>query len=492
MEPAKTSFVFLSAVVARLMTSRRRKPHSIFAKARKWLFGALVLFGLLAAAAAGQNKPSGEVVLLDIKGAIGPAVSDYVTRGLDQAATRGAPAVVLRIDTPGGLDTSMRDIIKAILAAPMPVVGYVAPSGARAASAGTYILYATHVAAMAPGTDLGAATPLQITAPGMPTPGSPNEKEDGKKEESADETTRNPPPSVGAIPTLQNKAVNEAAAYIRSLAEMRGRNADWAEKAVREAATLSVGEALKKNVIDLVAADIDALLKAADGRTVTIAGKPSTLATAGLGVVAIAPDWRSELLAIITNPNIAYSLFLAGVYGIMLEFYNPGALIPGITGVICLLLALYAFQVLPVNYAGLALLLVGLALMVAEAAAPSFGAMGIGGVIAFVVGSFLVLDTDVPGFEISWLLIGSIAVVSAGSFLLVLILLMRARRRAVVTGLEEMVGAIGDVIEWTGHEGRIRTHGEIWQARSDRTLAPGHKVRVGKIDGLTLVVEPET
>ena len=454
--------------------------------------GALALLGLLVVAAASQNQPSNEAVLLDIKGPIGPAVSDYVTRGLDQAAKRGAPAVILRIDTPGGLDSSMRDIIKAILAAPVPVIGYVAPSGARAASAGTYILYATHVAAMAPGTDLGAATPVQITAPGMPTPGKPNEKKDRTKDESADKPTKKSTPSTGVIPTMQNKAVNEAAAYIRGLAEMRGRNTDWAEKAVREAASLSVGEALKKNVIDLIAADVEALLKAADGRTVTIAGKPYTLATAGVRVVAIEPDWRSEFLAIITNPNIAYILFLAGIYGIVLEFYNPGVLVPGITGVICLLLALYAFQVLPVNYAGLALLLVGLALMVAEAAAPSFGAMGIGGVIAFVVGSILLLDTDIPGFGISWLLIGSIAVVSAGSFLLVLILLMQARRRAVVTGLEEMVGANGEVIEWTGHEGRIRTHGEIWQARSDRTLTPGRKVRVGKIEGLTLIVEPET
>ncbi len=450
---------------------------------------ALAPIALLTAAIAGSAEPPGLAVQLDIKGPIGPAVSDYVARGLDQATERSAAVVILRIDTPGGLDSSMRDIVKAVLGARVPVIGYVAPSGARAASAGTYILYATHVAAMAPGTDLGAATPVQITAPGMPTPSPEKPEEKGPDRDS--QAAKDAPRPARGHPTMQDKAVNEAVAYIRALADMRGRNADWAEKAVREAASLPAKDALEQHVIDLVAGDIDALLKAADGRTVTVAGKPHRLSTAGLEVVAIVPDWRSELLAVITNPNVAYILLLVGIYGIVLEFYNPGVLVPGITGAISLLLALYAFQVLPINYAGLALLLFGIALMVGEALVAGVGVLGIGGVVAFVIGSVLLLDTDVPGFGISWLLIGSVAAVSAVIFLVVLVLLMRARRRAVVTGPEEMVGATGEVIEWSGHEGRVRVHGEIWQARATRRLEVGHDVRVVELDGLMLVVQPE-
>lgn len=426
-------------------------------------------------------------IVLDLNGPIGPAASDYVHRGLAKAHEQGATIAILRIDTPGGLDVSMREIIQDILAAPLPVVGYVAPSGARAASAGTYILYATHVAAMAPGTTVGAATPVQIGVPLSPLPS----EDKGEPEAGNGEEVDQRPEATKEHPTMADKAVSDAVAYIRSLAQMRGRNAEWAEKAVREAASLSSEEALQQGVIDVLADGLTDLLTKVDGRSVSVLGETRSLETTGLVVRAIEPDWRTELLAIITNPNVAYILMLIGIYGLILEFYNPGVIVPGVTGAISLLLALYAFHVLPINFAGLALLLLGLALMVGEAFAPSFGALGIGGTAAFVIGSVMLLETDVPGYGISWMLIGSIALVSAGLFLLVMILLVRARRRGVVTGPEEMVGSKGQVIEWDGHSGRVRVHGEVWRARAARTLHPGRRIRVADIDGLTLVVEPE-
>jgi membrane-bound serine protease (ClpP class) len=291
---------------------------------------------------------------------------------------------------------------------------------------------------------------------------------------------------------MADKAVNDAVAYIRSLAQMRGRNAEWAEKAVREAATLTSEEALAEGVIDVLAGGIADLLIKLEGRAVEVLGDTRSLATSGLGVREFEPDWRTELLAIITNPNVAYILMILGIYGIILEFYSPNMIVPGVTGAISLLLALYAFHVLPINYAGLGLLVLGLALMVGEAFVPSFGALGIGGTAAFVIGSVMLLETDVPGYGISWLLIGSIALVSAGIFLVVMMLLVKSRRRAVVSGPEEMIGSKGRVVEWDGHDGRVRVHGEVWRARAARTLRPGRQVRVADIDGLTLVVEPET
>lgn len=427
------------------------------------------------AEAAGQPA-AGPVVVLDLDGPIGPAGSDYIERGLAKAAERNAALVVLRLDTPGGLDTSMRAIVRAILASKVPVAAFVAPSGARAASAGTYILYASHIAAMAPGTNLGAATPVQIGG----LPGNEPEPDKAKKDEAAP-----------AHPGLAEKAVNDAVAYIRSLAEMRHRNVEWAEEAVRKAASLSAEQALKLNIIDIIAPDVPGLLAAVDGRSVTTSAGTVRLATAQAEVLAQPTDWRTRLLGVITDPTVASLLMLVGVYALIFEFYSPGLVGPGVVGAICILLALYAFHVLPVDYGGVALLLFGIGLMVAEAFIGSFGVLGVGGVIAFVLGSVMLMDDDVPGFTVAWEVIGSVAVLCGGVFIALSALVLRARRRPVVTGREQMLGSHGPVVDWGSGEGRVRVRGEVWQARSRQRLASGQQVRVTGISGLTLEVEPD-
>lgn len=432
----------------------------------RWLL--LLLLGLAPASLAAP----GSVWVLGIDDAIGPASADYLVRNLDQAKAQGAQLVVLRLDTPGGLDSAMRLMIKAILASPVPVVSYVAPSGARAASAGTYILYASHVAAMAPGTNLGAATPVQMGG----LPGAPK---DDKAKPSDDEQT------------LARKQVNDATAYIRGLAQLRGRNADWAEQAVREAVSLPASEALRLNVIDQVANDLPALLHQIDGKTLVAAGQPQRLQTRDAAVIERLPDWRTRLLAVITHPSVALILIMIGVCGLLFEFMNPGSALGGVVGGICLLLALYALQLLPVSFAGMALILLGIAFMVAEAFLPSFGVVGFGGIVAFIAGAVILIDTDAPGFGIPVVLIGILAVVSALLIGGVAGMAIKARRRALVSGDAGLVGSLVTVTQVMADNpfcGSVQAQGEQWQAQCTTPLQAGQHVRVTARHGVTLEV----
>ncbi|GAB2901181.1 nodulation protein NfeD [Microbulbifer echini] len=465
-----------------------------------FLRGALMLallFIVLMSKSAAQEDTSPHVALLSIDGAIGPATTDYFKRATEEAGERGAALIIVHIDTPGGLDAASRDIIQHILASPIPIATFVYPSGARAASAGTYILYASQIAAMAPATTLGAATPVQIGGPpGTPGPGSkPQESEEKEKKEKQDgegESEEGKKEESLSGTAMERKVVNDSIAFIRGLAQRHGRNADWAEKAVREAATLTAAEALELNVVDIVAKNDQDLLKQIAGRKVSLDSGEITISAeiAQLPIKEYEPDWRNELLALITNPQVAYILLLIGIYGLIFEGYSPGAFVPGIVGVICLLLAFYALQVLPINYVGLALIIVGALLIVAEVFMPSFGALGIGGIIALVIGSVMLIDTDVPGMQVSRKLIAAIAGVS-GIFLLGLLLAVgRSLRKPRLASDQALVGRTALVSNV--HESEVLVHldGEIWRAHCETPLEPGQRVRIVAQRGLLLYVEP--
>ena len=418
-------------------------------------------------------------ILLDIQGPIGPATAEYLINSLEKSTERNAELVIIRMDTPGGLDASTRDIIKAILNSPVPVATFVTPGGARAASAGMYILSASHIAAMSPATNVGAATPVSII--GGEPPGQKQESGENGEDAEAETDTGN---------TMMRKAVNDAVAYARGLANRHGRNADWAELAVREAASITAETALEIGVIDLMATDIEDLLKQINGRTITVRDRSWVLDTASLEIEQIEPDWKAELLGVITSPTVAYLLLLIGIYGLFFEGYNPGAIFPGVIGAICLIIALYAFQMLPVNYAGFALLALGIILMIGEAVVPSFGVLGIGGVISLVIGSIILIDTDVPGLTVSRPLIGALALISSFGLMGIIGIALKARLRPVVSGREQLIGSSGSALTDFDHEGEVFVHSERWSAESDSPLREGQAVVVTGIDGLTLKVRP--
>ena len=449
--------------------------------------------GLVAGREAGAQEPATEparrvAVLIDVDGAIGPASVRHVETAIAGAEERSAELVILQLDTPGGLVTSMREMVAAIIASRVPVVGYVAPSGARAASAGTFIIYATHMAAMAPGTNIGAATPITMGMPGLPE-NDPSKKKDAEKSEEEKSSEEKAEPISPKDPA-KAKAVNDAVAFIRSLAELRDRNVEWAEEAVRKASSISAKEALRLGVIDVIAPDVDKLLGEIDGRQVNVVGKDETLATKGLAVERVEPDTLTEILNIITDPNIALILLMIGVYGLIFEFATPGSIGPGVIGAICLVLGLYALNQRPFNYTGLALVLIGVVCMVAEAFTPTFGILGIGGLIAFMLGAAFLIDTDVPEFQLSWPVIGGTALASGLILIVLLGYVLRTMRRPISGGLGGVVGNVAKVMDWSGSTGHVWVHGERWEARSNEQLEVDQEVRVVRIDGLTLVVSP--
>jgi membrane-bound serine protease (ClpP class) len=440
-----------------------------------------LILGLVApvnSAPAPAPSAQAHVAQLSVDGAIGPATTDYLANTMEDAREMGARTILIRLDTPGGLDAATREIIQRILASPIPVITWVTPSGARAASAGTYILYASHIAAMTPSTTLGAATPIQIGGK------SPDQKPQEEKEEASTDDD-----DQAASTAMERKVINDSVAYIRGLAHRHDRNAEWAEQAVRQAATLTAEEARVQNVVDIVATDIEDLLAQSHGRLVQMAAGPLQLQLEGLPVVNYDPSWRNRLLALITNPQVAYILLLIGIYGLIFEGYSPGAMVPGVVGVISLLTALYALQVLPVNYAGLALILVGAALIVSEAFVPSFGVLGIGGVIALVTGSIMLMDTDIPGMMISSKLIGAIAAVSSLIVLGIILMVGRSLRIPRPTSNQALVGRIAYVAHEDEDGYQARIDGELWRATSDAPLKVGQRVRILAQQGLTLMVE---
>lgn len=453
----------------------------VIAPLRVWLVrlavGLAAILPLLAFAQGAAPPPATAsgippVYVIPIHGAIGPASASFATRGMAQARKHGAQLIVLQMDTPGGLDVAMRDIIQAILASPVPVATFVYPGGARAASAGTYILYASHIAAMAPGTNVGAASPVAIGIGGA-KPG---------------DSTKTPASAPSAEDTMARKQMHDASAYLRGLAQLRQRNAEWAERAVREAVSLSADEAAAQRVVDFVAADVPALLKQIDGKQFQAAGATRVLRTAGAPVVTLEPDWRARLLAVITEPSVALILMMIGIYALMFEFSTPGMVVPGIVGAICLLLGLFALQMLPVNYAGLALIALGIGCMVAELFLPTFGALGVGGIVAFAFGAVMLIDTDVPGFGVPLPLIGALAGISALFLVGMSAMLMRSRRKPVVSGADTIVGSPGVVIDDAQADGWALIHGEQWRVHSDAPLARGQRVRVTGRRGLVLDV----
>lgn len=431
-----------------------------------------LLLGLQAQSQSSRTVETPKVMLLEVDDAIGPATAEFLLNGIEAAKKAEMQAILIKLDTPGGLDSAMRDIIKGILASPIPVITYVAPSGARAASAGTYILYASSIAAMAPGTNIGAATPVSIG--GVPNPAenqSPSKKPKADSANSSDMT---------------KKIKQDATAYIRSLAELHGRNIDWAQKAVTKADSITATKAMQLGVIDIVASSIPQLLNDINGQKVQANGETITLNTKNVEITTFQPTWRIKFLSAVTNPSVAYILLLIGIYGLFFEFMNPGSVAPGVIGAISLVVALYALQMLPISYAGLSLIFLGMGFMIAEAFVPSFGVLGLGGIVAFIFGSIMLFRTGVPGLDLPWMIIAIMSIVNGLIVFAIITFAFRARSQPQVSGRERILGSVGIVssdTEWVIFEG------ENWQYNSSQTVQPGQRVKIIDVNKLVLDVQ---
>ncbi|MBH02821.1 MAG: serine protease [Xanthomonadales bacterium] len=439
----------------------------------------------IATAAFAQDDGARTVPEIALDGSVGPATAAFVIDEIETANKRNTPFVILRIDTPGGLVSSMREIVQSILASSVPVIGYVAPEGARAASAGTYILLATHVAAMAPATTLGAATPINIGG-ARAEPADDRHEAPGKARNDNKAASPASGLDLGNARTKRRKQVNDAVAYIRALAERRGRNADWAASAVRSAATLGAEQARDDNVVEIVAASQRELLAALDGRTVATSEGDVTLATTDISVRPVTPDWRTRVLSVVTDPTVAYLLFMIGLVGLAAEALNPGTAIPGVIGGISLITALYAFNMMPVDLTGAALIALGVLLVMAEAFVPSFGALGLGGIVALLFGSLMLTDT--PGYDVSLTVIITIALAAAIILATIVWQFRRARHTRVATGHEGLVGRHCTARHDFDHQGRVWLHGESWRAETDTPVIENQSLVVVRVSGLTVHV----
>lgn len=425
---------------------------------------ALVLGVLALAGTATAKQPAGptstkpEIDVLTVEGAIQPITAEVFREAIDKAEREKREALIVRLDTPGGLDTSMREIIKRILISEVPVVVYVSPSGGRAASAGTFITMSAHVAAMAPGTSIGAATPVNVGGGDI-----------GKD--------------------MANKVKNDAVSYIRSLAAQRGHNADWAEKAVREGASLGEEDAVKQKVVNFVARNVPALLDSLDGRQVTVAGTTRTLHTKGAVLHELSPSWRQQLLGRIIDPNVAYILFILGFYGLLFELASPGAILPGVVGGICILLAFLAFQALPVNMAGIFLILFAMVLFAVDVKAHTHGVLTLGGVTALFLGSLILLGGAPGTMHVSYSVIVTVTAATTLFFVFVVGAAVRAQHRKPVTGIQGLMGERGTAATDLEPQGQVFVHGAYWTAEATEPISKGSAIVVDRVDGLTLRVK---